>query len=216
MTLIRQSVLDVWDPWNVPFEGRFNFLYVDTEGLVTTDTGNLMEPIEEALALPWEIGGVPATQDEITADWMHVKNNPTLPSKFATYQASATTIRLPDSAMKMLVDRKLNDFATVLQRRFSAFGAWPSPAQFAALSMEWAMGDARLGAFYRFSAACLAVDFKTAASECRMLDTGGQAQIDKRNQLNRALFEQAAKIITERGDFGALVYPTPEELACLT
>lgn len=50
---VRQAVLDVWNDFNRPLEGRVPYMYLDVKGLVTTGLGNLIDSTADAEQLAW-------------------------------------------------------------------------------------------------------------------------------------------------------------------
>jgi hypothetical protein len=63
---VRRAVLDIWNDFNRPLEGRVPFMYLDVKGLVTTGLGNLIDSTGDAEQLAWQhADGTPASTDEI-------------------------------------------------------------------------------------------------------------------------------------------------------
>jgi hypothetical protein len=98
-------------------------------------------------------------------------------------------------ALNAVISERLGRNESYLTRQapFQQFGAWPADAQMALLSMAWAMGPAGPPRFTRFCAACLKLDFNTAAAESRMNEAGNPG-LAKRNRANRTLLLNAAAV----------------------
>lgn len=187
---MQQAVVNAWCPFNRALEGWVSWMYLDVKGLVTTGMGNLIDPIDTALALPWSDGnGQPASQDDIAAEWSRVKADTRLASAGAMAAGRPTQLRLADEDIEALVLAKLDSNVVILSRQhgFAEFENWPADAQLAALSMAWAMGPAFPEKYPHFSAATAAGDFKTAAAECEM-DASANAGLVRRNDANREAF----------------------------
>lgn len=211
---MHQSVEDVWVAYNTPLEGKLNRMYVDIDGWVTTGMGNKIDPLRDALGLPWLLmsSGAPATRAEVTAAWNAVKNDARArkegwPRAFAL---AANNVYLSDAAVDALILSRLSENDRLLRKRFAEFEEWPADAQLAVHSMVWAMGAGRL--FASFPKCCRALergDFAAAANECRMTGGGGKpatGTLVKRNQLNYDLLNNAADIMRDRGDITELVW----------
>ena len=97
--LIRQSVLDAWEGFSTPLEGRAHSMYLDVKGLVTTGVGNLIDTPSEAAKLPWihESSGAPASRDEIVAAWSALKARQDLSRLHWRYAAALNDLRLTDA-----------------------------------------------------------------------------------------------------------------------
>lgn len=183
---------------NAPLEGRVAHMYLDTHDppLVTTGVGNLIDPIDLALPLPWQVDGKPATQDEIAAEWRKLKRNPQVASLLAPYQAQRLDLRLrlTAEAIDALVQRRLDadDAALRRVREFMDMDEWPIEARLALRSMAWAMGPgfAYQGRWPRFRTACLGRDWSAAAENCRMREDDSTHAAH--NNVNASLFRVAA------------------------
>lgn len=187
---MRDSVRQAWDGTVGSTEGHTTWMYLDTHDppLVTVGKGNLVDPVDLALELPWQrTDGTLATADEVRDEHAALKahgwtNRP------ASAQKDATTLRLSEQAVDELVGRRLGEFWNGLLRMFDAAEAWPAPAQLAALLVAWALGLGELRrAFPHLCAALVAQDWEMAARECRISTARAE-----RNELHRRLFLAAA------------------------
>lgn len=179
--------------FTAPLEGVVPWMYLDVKGLVTTGIGNLVDPMSMALGLPWRrANGTPATVDEIAAEWQRVKGDPHAAKLGHKYAQRITTLRLSDAGVHELVMGKLDANDALLRKRFPGWELWPADAQLATHSMAWACGPAFR--FPRLEDSLRALDFRTAAVECRMDETGNPG-LRPRNVANRLLYLNAAAVV---------------------
>jgi hypothetical protein len=218
------SVRSAWLGFNKPFEDRLNYMYLDfhhdktgrLDPLVTTGVGNLIDPMREALSLPWFHAGNPAalaTPDEIQAEWQMIKSHTELSPRGGRAFGAIHTLELSDEAIDALCMRKVADNETFMKAHvaeFAAFDTWPADAQMALLSMAWGMGAGfAVGHWPKFRASCAALDFDKAADDCRMSEVGNPG-VRPRNDANQRLFRNAA-VVRRNPDFytpSTLYYPT--------
>ena len=190
------------------FEGRVSHMYLDIKGLVTVGVGNLIDPVELALALPFRfknLPGTPADRAQIAAEWQALKSDRGLAEKGARACAPLTGLELSDDAIDALIAQRAAEDEESLKRQpqFANFEAWPADAQLALLSMVWALGPGGVAGFRKLSAACQALDFHTAAAECEISEDGN-AGVVPRNAANRALFQNAAHVRAVEASGGPL------------
>jgi hypothetical protein len=136
------------------------------------------------------VDGRPATQDDIAAEWRHIKALTYLAKAGADAAQRESSLVLPPAAIQRLCEAKLQSFHDILIRwpAFAAMDSWPVEAQTALLSMAWAQGPAFGPTWPHFSAACAAQDWAAAAAQCEMSGIG----VGPRNEENRRLFRAAA------------------------
>jgi len=210
------SVAEVFYAWNAQYEGAVLWMYADIKNLITTGVGNLIDPVERALSLPWRReDGTAASEDEIRAAWHAVKDDPAAASKGHKYARGLTTLRLTEGDVAVLVDGMMHKNAASLTKRWPAFPSWPADAQLAALSMAWAMGSGFK--FPTFSAAVEALDFVKASENCTINEAGNPGVVP-RNKANRALLLAAADVLATGSDPSVLTLdysslPRPEVAA---
>lgn len=215
---MRAVVRAAFPAFNKPFEGRLPFMYLDVKGLVTTGVGNLIDPMADALGLPWrhKLDGLPATRAEIVADWNTVKAAQALRRLGGGHFAQLTKLYLDEDAIDALVLRRLDANEAGLRKGYPGWDSFPAPAQLAIHSMAWGLGTGRLvpGStflFPHFRAAANSENWATCAGPPGCADTDpscrGEAWIEgnglpgpnpanpglhPRNLANRELFFQAA------------------------
>jgi hypothetical protein len=190
---MRATVATAFPLVTAKLEGRTPYMYRDVKGFVTVDTGNKIDPIGDAMLLPWCHGGDPSNPADdaaIVAGWESVKAMPA--GLTANRYAIATDLRLTDSALDELQRRVLRGFDASLAARFPSWESLPAGVQLATLSMVWACGAHGVEyEFPRFDSALAAGDFLTCAAECHM-DATGNPGLVPRNALNERLFSAAA------------------------
>lgn len=208
---MRRAVRECFFGWNTPHEGYLTFMYLDQhygpdgklDPLVTTGVGNLIDPLSEAIGLPWEWpDGRLATVDEIAAAWRRVKFDKTLdPRNGGVQYKTLTTLRLSREAVEVLVLRRLLQNDAILRRRFPEIEAWPADAQLGIHSLAWAYGAALESGpapYIRFCKAADRQDFEAMAIECGIKRNPG------RTAAQTALFLSAARIVRDGRDYDVL------------
>jgi hypothetical protein len=195
---MQDSVAQAFLGFSTQFEGRVPYMYVDVKDLVTVGVGNLIDPLELALALPFVFKSdqsTAASADDITADWNTVKNTPGLPEQGHLGADPLTKLMLTEDSIGQLVQTKAASNEPILKQtpEFAAYDGWPADAQLGLLSMAWAMGGAfaQGGRFPSFRADAAALDWTSAAADCHMNDAGNPG-LTPRNVANRVLFANAA------------------------
>lgn len=180
---------------NGKWEGVCSWMYADIKNLVTTGIGNLIDPIELALGLPFQVGEYAATRAEIETEWNLVKSRTDLTQRGGGAYKAITKLRLTPEGIERLVLSKLDANAAYLTRRFPQFDEWPADAQCGVLSWAWAVGPA--AGYPKFATALVHMDFDAAAAECHIDDTHNPG-VKPRNVANVIMFKNAA-VVVERG-----------------
>lgn len=213
---MKQSVTDFFEKFSGKLEGALiPWMYLDILGLVTIATGNLIDPVERALSLPfvWPDGRA-ATREEIAGEWQRVKGQPLLAKYGHIAAKAATRIRLSEQGARDLVQRTRDAFEAELVKRFPGFDDWPADAQLATMSMAWACGPHFN--FPRLAQALKDRDFELAAKTCHINTDGpdripGTADDNRgvipRNEANVIMYRNAAKVQAWKLDPNALCYP---------
>ena len=106
---MRDSVKKSFNSFTTKFEGRVSWMYLDIKGLVTVAVGNLIDPVDAALGLPFvhKSTKVAATRDEIRAEWTMLKGKQDLAKKGHKACEAITDLRMTDQGMDDLVLAKL-------------------------------------------------------------------------------------------------------------
>lgn len=202
---MRPTVRAAFLTFTSPLEGVVPFCYLDVKGLVTIAVGNLIDPVDLALGLPFlRKDGKPASRGEVLAEWKAIKARRDLAPRGGMAFEKIATLHLSPEGIERVVLGKLADVDARLARRFPQYETWPADAQLGVLSMAWACG-AHFH-FPLFEAAVRALDFTTAAVECRMNEQGNPG-LHPRNVHNKTLFENAAAVLAAGDDPSVLHWP---------
>lgn len=193
--MLAPNVRAGWVVFNAPLEGVIPWMYLDVKGLVTTAIGVLIDPVEQALYLPWvhKVGGEPATREQIRAEWLAIKGQPALAKQGAAAAGQLARLRLTPSGVEQVTLAKLDVMARALVESFPGLPSWPWQAQMATLSLCWAVGTALPRGWPRLTASLRAQDWTAAAEECEIRSEGNPGVVP-RNRRNRALFLEAAQL----------------------
>jgi hypothetical protein len=212
---VYPSVSAAFQPFNEPFEGVVPWMYLDIKGLVTVGVGNLIDPVELAVPLPFRFRAAPnaaASPAQIAEEWQRIKSNQALAR--AGYRACEplTQLGLDGAGIAALIATRLagNEVSLKKYAPFRDFDVWPADAQLGLLSMAWALGPGGPPVFPHFAAACANLDFAGAAANCTISQQGNPG-LAPRNAANRTLFHNAAVVRVSSGhtfDPSKLYYPT--------
>lgn len=206
---MHASVRAAWHQFSEPFEGRVPHMYCDVLGLVTCGVGNLIDPIEAALVLPWRrADGTLASAAEVRMEWNNVKSQKEyLRKRHYKFAGQLTGLRLSDEDIDALVQRKLQSNDLVLARAFPGWDGWPADAQLGASSMAWAMGPGFPSTFKNFTRYANGGDWIAASVACKIATVAKRKRADgtieeipnpgtiPRNQANALCFRNAATVI---------------------
>ncbi len=206
---MKASVRTAFVAFTSPLEGVVPWMYQDVKGLITTAIGNLIDPIQYAMQLPWvHEDGSPAGRDEIAAEWMRVKQSPAAAQRGHRFTEGITNLRLMPDGVQLVVSRKMAQMDGHLQVRFVDFEEWPADAQLATLSVAWACGPAFR--FPKLEEALRSRDFDAAKEHCTIREDGNPG-VHPRNVANRRLYGNAARVVAFKLDPDALVWPATVE-----
>jgi GH24 family phage-related lysozyme (muramidase) len=205
---MRTTVHSGFNSFTKTFEGRVPWMYLDIKALVTVAVGNLIDPIDAALALPFihKSDQVSATTDEIRTEWTMLKSKPELAQQGYKACEAITSLRMTEQAMDALVLDRLQKNETFLRTSFPSWDDWPADAQLGVLSMAWALGAGFASKWPKFSAAAKAGEWTTAAANCKIDETGNPG-VKSRNVADAKLFTNAAAVVAGNLDPEVLHYP---------
>jgi hypothetical protein len=191
------------------FEGHVDFMYLDVKGLVTIGRGNLIDPVDVAVSLPFVLKSDPATaatREQVAAEWASVKGRTDLKMRGGVAFGAVTKLAITEETLTDLVSRKLSSNVATLKNSFPDFDTWPADAQLGVLSMAWAMGPAFSHMFPHFTQTCLGRDWVGAANNCKMDETGNPG-LKPRNAANVVLFGNAGCVDARGLDPQTLYFP---------
>lgn len=199
---MHASASAAWQQFITEHEGNVAHMYLDTKGLVTIGIGNLIDPVSQALALPFQfkainrlraVAGRAATRAEIETEWKNLKNHrdkELLKRVGAGRAARETDLELSSGSRQQLFARVTAAHETQLTQYFPDLGSWPGDAQLGLMAMAWGLGMYFPPKFPTFSAACKKQDFETASRECNISSWNAT-----RNQASVRLFTNAARVV---------------------
>lgn len=208
------SALDAFWPITKKLEGdSLTYMYQDERGLVTTGTGNLIDPVSAAIAAGtwYHPDGSEATDAEVTANWQLVKDN----DDTNLYSTRATGIdgndlRLSADGVAALGNNKLASNLVYLHKFFPQFDKWPADAQLGTMLMSWGLGPAFSANYPSFTRAVNALlpDWKEASAQSTW------SNITKaRDTAQRTMFLNAAASQQTGMDPSVIIWPGDSPLA---
>lgn len=199
-------------------EGHVDCMYADIKGLITCAVGNLIDPIQMAVDLPWTLeDGSPADKAQVRADWHLLKDNAGHYAKLHWKHArAATKVRLTEKAINDLVDRRMNANEAIIRKTFPAWESFPADAQLAMLSISWAVGAAFHIKFVNLANAIRAQSWAVAVG-CAKIREDNNPGVVPRNKINYLCFANA-QAVKDRGlDPAVLLWPeTAQDVPAVT
>jgi GH24 family phage-related lysozyme (muramidase) len=166
-------------------EGRTDFMYRCTGGEVTVGVGHAIQTPEDALKFVWQINGVPATREQILADYKKIAAAPL--RLIASKYGPMTKCRLTQAEIDSINAADVRKFEDALRERLPDWDSYPESAQVALFDMAFNLGvNGLFTKFPRMIAAVKAREWATAAAQCHR--NGIQ---EERNQETAELFLKA-------------------------
>ena len=160
MTYLEQSLEKLKE-----FEGSVPWMYRDTVGKVTVGVGLMLPNAEAAQALPFLQGTLPATAEEIAANYARVDG--------MTMGRAAAFYKTPDSLelSHQTIDAKLlsvlQGFEADLRAEFANYDSFPDPIKLALLDMIYNLGaNGLLKGFPHLISAIKNGNWSLAADHC--------------------------------------------------
>ncbi|MEE8300976.1 MAG: hypothetical protein V3S24_00920 [Candidatus Tectomicrobia bacterium] len=169
-------------------EGCIPHMYLDTVGKVTVAVGQMMPTATDAETLTFvrRDTGASATAAEIRADFESVAQQ--TQGRIASSYKQFTQLDMPEQAIDILLDRRIDEFQVGLRRDYSDYDSYPEPAKLGMIDMAFNLGNQGLvSKFPTFTRAARAQDWRACANECRRNGIS-----DTRNAETKQLFEAAA------------------------
>lgn len=200
--VFADGVAEEFDRLSPRFEGAIPWMYRDARGvdedpkkhdpqggLVTTAIGVLIDPVANALPLPWvrAVDGLPATPAEIRAEWALIKTTPNLNRDGAGAAKPLCHLRLTADGVRTVTRKRAVEFVEALIHTFPAMVTWPPQARLAVLLHTWAVGTDLPRTYPRMTAALRAQDWAAALAECHISEVGNEG-VAPRNVKIKALF----------------------------
>lgn len=196
---MRPIVKSEFIPFVTRFEPLIPWMSMNSDGQVVVGLGCPLEPIDQALKLPWSRrdGTEEISANEISGDWVRIKKNRLLAHKGPAGAAPYTNLMLTPKGLEQVVLARLDaiELMTVAPT-FRTWEEWPADAQLATLSMAWV--DYNLPEhFPKWVKAAKNHNWKRAAEQCSFA-TARRRDLIARNWAHRRLF--VAAITTEDPD----------------
>jgi hypothetical protein len=214
---MHASAQSAWQSFITKDEGNIPYMYLDTKLLVTVGIGNLIDPVSQALTLPFQYkannsvgapAGRAATRQEIEKEWLSLKQHPAKTTLARTGHASCarlTSLELSVATRQRLFDRVTSEHENQLTTYFPDFSKWPADAQLGLMAMAWGLGKYFPAKWPKFTDACKREDFDTAATESRISSWRAE-----RNESSVLFFSNAARVVKNPSayDRAQVYYPT--------
>jgi len=145
------------------YEGRISHMYLDSNGFVTVGVGHLLSTVTSAQLLAFKNSkNLPATNEEIKADYDKVKKQPA--NRLASMYKKYTKLRLPDAEIDKLTNKHIQSFEEELKRLYGDFDSFPSKARIALFDLIFNLGMTELNNNWpNFNAAVRDKDWQRAA-----------------------------------------------------
>ncbi|MGF1724094.1 hypothetical protein [Photobacterium nomapromontoriensis] len=147
------------------YEGRYNHMYLDSNGYVTIGVGHLIKNIESAINLNFKrISNEHAKRDEIKSDFDTLKKQ----SKGykASYYKRFVKLTLSEADIDFLTNKHIITFEGELKRLFPEFKIYPTEVRLALFDIIFNVGMTDLNTKWpKFKKAIKDNDWATAAKE---------------------------------------------------
>ena len=169
------------------FEGRIPYIYLDTNGVPTCGKGHALFSQANALLLPWQINGQPATPQQIAADYQAVKAAE--PGHTAAHYEPLTVCRLTDADIDGRCGVDLGARWNRLLTHFPQAGEYPPPSVLALADLCFNLGGDFPPKWPKLAAAVLANDWAACAIQSHRAPPIGA----DRNAYVAALFRSAVQ-----------------------
>ncbi len=164
------------------FEGSIPWMYRDTVGRVTVGVGVMLPNAAAAIALPFLVGGKPAGETTIAAEFTRVNALPM--GRAAHFYQKDDGIELAQGEIDSLLQRVVLRCETQLRTQIAGYDGFPDQAKMALLDMAYNLGsEGLLKNFPRLIQAAQAGDWKQAAAQSFRHGPGAS-----RNQWTQAMF----------------------------
>lgn len=169
-------------------EGSISHMYLDTVGKVTIGVGNMLPDVESAEALPFvtQKHMEPASKNEIRREFELVQQQKTglIASSYRQY----TKLQLTDEYIDQLLDKRIDEFETGLQKDFDNYESYPDAVRLGLMDMAFNLGNSGLiRKFPTFTLAAKEEKWDVCATECKRRGIS-----DERNRETRELFESVS------------------------
>jgi hypothetical protein len=148
------------------FEDKVPWLYLDSNkpGLVTVGVGKMLPNPIAAAVLPFQVQGRLATYAEVEADFARV--HAMEPDHLPTYYLAATSIKLLDADIEVLLYSVVADVDRQLRAMFPHYGDWPKGAKLATIDMLFNLGPSHFKVYSHLISSLNEENWEQASKEC--------------------------------------------------
>jgi hypothetical protein len=171
------------------WEGRANWMYLDSRGNVTIGVGQLIASAQDAIPFHFRRPNADfATNAEIEQEYNLVKTM--FPGHVAAAYRRSNSLLLPDTDIDLILKRTLIECAADLSHQFADFVDFPDAVKLALLDMRFNLGERGLETdFPRFCIAVESQQWDAAGALCQR--RGPNAA---RNAWTRTQFETVGNV----------------------
>lgn len=193
---VKPSVAAAWPAFCANWEGRLSWMYLDTKFLVTTGTGNLIDSIPAAQALPWYTKqGVRASSSAVEKEWRRVKGLRSLAHLSGWAYETSAVLFLDNQTIDRLLTDVTASFWSRLGQTLPQLEDYPADAQLALLDLAWQNGPAFLdlktsGKYVWANTRTAVFNRKWSDAAAAVPGTGPRADTRKRLFRNAAVVER--------------------------
>ncbi len=193
---MRPAAAKAWPAFCASWEGRCEWLYLDTKKLPTTGLGHRVFTVADMVALPWLTkDGTPATDAQKRTEWTRIGARTDLAPKGGYAYQSVATLHLSDATVDGLLTSDTPAYWDPLVKVLPDLPTWPADAQLAIIDLAYNVGAYFLGDKWpNFTKAAKAGDFTGMATYCL------RAIKSPRDYRHQRLFTNAATVVKVGAD----------------
>lgn len=139
-------------------------MYLEAKGLVTTGTGNLIDTVKGAQALPWLTkDNKLATPAQVEAEWKQIKARQSIKSQGGYAYIKYATLHLSEDTVDALLFSVTDRFWSIMKGTLPDLESYPADAQLALMDLAWQNGPAFLTSWNDTRESVRAKDFAKTA-----------------------------------------------------
>ena len=172
------------------FEGRVNWMYLDTTRTVTVGVGQSIQSARQALKYPFQRPDASlASSDEILAEYATVMEM--MPGNVAKAYRRSSSLLLNNAAIDTIFRSTVVECAEELVHLFPDFDEYPDPIKVVLIDMDYNLGTTKLRRAYPLF--CNAVKnhlWSVAALHCHRIGPAPERNVWTGEQFFRAIEEE--------------------------
>lgn len=194
-------------------EASVPHVYRDPKGFITIGVGCALLREVDLVALPFvnKSNNALATDAEKNREWVNINNLEFGKSFSSGYYNQFTKLILPNQAIESLLDNRISEFLTSLQREYSGYSQFPNEVKLAMLDMAFNLGMGGLATFVEFLEAIKQQDWYTAAIKSNRAEP---ISIDRNKKIKALLVAAAEKMFEGKWVGQHFADITPGRLEC--